>query len=521
MPKINPELIGALATVGAGSALIKSQLDNGNLTGRELVYHNTHEDNVDSIKQKGILKSKSYDKNNITHKGLKGVVKTKDMQGLTYVGRTKTPAIGVGLASAAHESKNNKKNLAKAIIERETLKAKVPIWKMKKTDNPELMDTKSAKDFAPIVAKRYHGDVEPNSLLGKALKPADIVAASIMHKNLGPEKTYTLEDTIKPQYIKGSDKYKRADKDEVSEYIKNNPGRFAKGLAASGLGVAGTVMGAKNLRKSLKKVACEDIEKQASAKQIAGGVAGAALLLNSPDLILGKKKVYHGTSKDNWENIKSTGFRSEFGGNGVSSIDKKLKAGSKKMVHVTATKPIANYHAAMLGRPDKFKTTNIRLKINAEKRRLENKKNPTSNQLKKIQELDELQKALFPISQREFKNGHFINTGKNGKIIKAKIDYDTFKNMEVDRDLPLNKYVASLVGDKGDALAKQIAAKGDINIPIEEIQGSDAKFSDRARHTFNSMPSYIKNNPGRFGLGVGSAGAGALLMANALKGVKR
>ena len=58
------------AQILGGGALIKRELDKGNLTGRELVYHSTNKRNVDSIKEKGVLASKASDKNNITHQAL-------------------------------------------------------------------------------------------------------------------------------------------------------------------------------------------------------------------------------------------------------------------------------------------------------------------------------------------------------------------------------------------------------------------------------------------------------------------
>jgi len=506
----------------AGGALIaKKQFDDGNVTGRELVYHNTNKKNIDSIKNKGILKTRSYDKDNITHKGLKGSVKVKNMGGLTYVGRSKIPALGVGFQAALHDSKNpeskNHNKLLKSISDRTTLKAKIPSWKMEKTTNPELLGTKNGREYRDVVLYRKEKKTGKKPNLTDKVYAG--VSANIMHTSLGPKKTHTLKESIKPQYIKGSDKYRRADKEEVLEYIRNNPVRFASG-------VGGLTLGGGMIMAGIKKIAKDDyiemIKKEASVN-VPLSLLGAGLIASSGDRILGKKQMYHGTSKKSWKGIRDNGLQSSAGGKGVSSINEDLKNNSQRQVYLTSARPVAVYHAAIGSRPEKFTTTNERLKINKYLKRTKDKYGDVSNMparvSKRYNELDRRQKDLFMDGRKEYFRGHFLDQGDNARILNVKLDYNKFKNnMVIDNDLPLNKDVKRMFpsGKISDAIQKNLAAKGPIDVPIENIRNAESTRRERIKHTLDELPSYIKENPVRFGTGFASAAGGAYLLKKGL-----
>ena len=82
--------------LGAGSAtlgglLLKKEVDKGNLTGRELLYHNTKKENVKSILKNGVRASFSGDPENITRKsGTADAIKyylNQDLPKYTYYGK--------------------------------------------------------------------------------------------------------------------------------------------------------------------------------------------------------------------------------------------------------------------------------------------------------------------------------------------------------------------------------------------------------------------------------------------------
>ena len=151
------------------------------------------------------------------------------MKGLTYVGRKRYPATAISTLSAVYDSKDrasrNYKNIKKALSDRTTLKLKIPAWKMKIVDNPELMGTKTPEEFYPIVKKRLSTSIGESTENYKE-KPDNIVsrlgygtASKVMHHTLGREGTHVIEGDLSPEYIKKSKHYKRADKEEVKDFL--------------------------------------------------------------------------------------------------------------------------------------------------------------------------------------------------------------------------------------------------------------------------------------------------------------
>lgn len=536
-----------LAKLSTGAYLINHQLKKGNLTGRERVYHNTDRKNIRSIKSRGILASKALDPKNLTHSASGDFLTDEDMEGLTYVARKRTPALGVAIATGNRKIANPESEYHKdpvgAYMSRKTVKADIPVWKMETTDNPELGGASNQHELKKVLDERWRrraDDRYGNSIANKVIISPTLslsarLSSSSIYNQLGPKGTYVVKGDIKPEYIRGSKKYKGADIDEIKDFAKSNPERFATGVGASIAGAALVGSGLTSMIKPIIKKAGEgdessmtlkekysaDIEKTAGiGTTVAKGAAGVGLLAASKNALLGKKRIYHGTSADNWENIKNVGFQSNFGGNGVSAMNDNLAANSKGNVYVAAARPVAVYHAAMGSRPEKFEVTNVRAEINREKQRLIDKyhgKKMPAQVAQKIESLDSQQKRLFRAGRKEFYKGHFLNPG-DAKIIKADIDYDTFKNMETDYDFPINKAIRDTLGEKGDLLAKQFAAKGPYDIGPEQIHGSNATLSERTKHTLSSLPAYIKENPARFAGGAVAAGTGTALIANTIKG---
>ena len=125
------------------------------------------------------------------------------------------------------------------------------------------------------------------------------------------------------------------------------------------------------------------------------------------------------------------------------------------------------------------------------------------------------------MAQRTFKNvmlNPSIDT--DGKTVKVNLDYNKWKNhMEQDREgVMFKKQVNSKLRGDNNPLVKHMAARGNINVLPEEIAGSNATLSEKARHTLSQLPGYVKENPLRFGSGLATAGAGTAMLANALRG---
>ena len=200
----------------------------------------------------------------------------------------------------------------------------------------------------------------------------------------------------------------------------------------------------------------EDNKQKIKDTALAGASLGA--LGASKNMILGKKKMYHGTSKENWEKIRTQGLRADRGGIGGASQSLGNSAyvnASKGNVHLSRFKPVANMYSNDIGN-------------------------------------------MGPMSM--------LRQGKDGKRLTINMDYDKFKKMRIDN---VGSDDISDIPKALRGVAKNMAAKGNINVLPEEIAGSSATLKDRAKHTLKAMPSYIKNNPARFGGGLALAGAGA------------
>lgn len=261
--------------------------------------------------------------------------------------------------------------------------------------------------------------------------------------------------------------------------------------------------------KDKKKINTKDVA-------LAGSSLGA--IGASRNMILGKKRMYHGTSNKNWEKIKTEGLRANMGGLGGASQSigsKDYVNTSKGTIHTTRIKPLANMYANMneVDSPKSMKEINLREKMysyykeDPKTRALSiDKSIPGWENAKNLEsELNKFKSDNMNDLMKE-KRRMFTKKSKNGRVLKLNMDYNKFKKMTIDN---VGSDDISDIPDLAKNIAKNFAAKGKVNISPEEIIGSSATRKDRIRHTLKNMPSYIKNNPLRFGSGVALAGAGA------------
>ncbi len=219
----------------------------------------------------------------------------------------------------------------------------------------------------------------------------------------------------------------------------------------------------------------------------AGGVSalGAAYhgARQSNDMLSGKKTLYHGTTKENWEKIKDSGiYRRYSGKKGNSAIvdDKQYADRSKHNVFASSTPLFAR----------QFTYTGA---------------NDSNSMVHKT-----LKKATF---HPALLKGALV-TSKNGKLIKLKTDYNKYKKMQYDPD----SFPRQPKTRAGTFLAKEIAAKGPVHFTKKEIEAGNSWNPINKREA--------KRNPGRFAAGaalaggsVAAGGLGASLLYKALRGI--
>lgn len=218
------------------------------ITGKLDRYHNTKNENVDNILKEGIKSSYAEDPNNLTN--VKAIPKTEmeKKKGLVYLATNKEYADRIGAIRAIQLDKkegDRPKDELNRLVEEEiknpkyskTLKLELPYqeFKDKFKENPEKRGAKTFKEF----------DREYRKETGKP-------GSKKKWKRLRNE-TDTIEGDIDPKYIvdgKGHEKYGLK---EWKDYVKNNPARFASGVAiASSPAVVG-LGAAKLARKLIKK----------------------------------------------------------------------------------------------------------------------------------------------------------------------------------------------------------------------------------------------------------------------------
>ena len=113
------------------------------------------------------------------------------------------------------------------------IKARVPYdLERRMIENPEIA---------------YHEDVTLKNPFVIGAQKRNIEAA-----NKALRDTYVLPGELGPEYIVGSDKFKRHSLAELKDYVANNKGRFAKGVGLAGVGLAGVGLGGRELYRQFK-----------------------------------------------------------------------------------------------------------------------------------------------------------------------------------------------------------------------------------------------------------------------------
>jgi len=249
LPNMLKSQIGAGAVLG-GLTIANKQRKEGYLDGIVRRYHNTGNENVDSIKQNGILSNKALDVDNLTSKATN--LSDTEKAGKTYLAKSREGARSAG----AKRNQVRRANLFYAPSETDslidsfktdkTLKVNIPLQdykKMNKVSNPELKGAKNAKQFNAAQKERLGALNDP--LKNRAV-----------YKKLG-KGTDTIQGDIASKYIKGGKGYTKQSLKGVLEHIKANPKMFAKGVAGTGLGLAlagtGGYSAVKSLNENIKR----------------------------------------------------------------------------------------------------------------------------------------------------------------------------------------------------------------------------------------------------------------------------
>lgn len=260
----------------------------------------------------------------------------------------------------------------------------------------------------------------------------------------------------------------------------------------------------------LVKIANEQQEKNHWGDAALAGGGGIATL-NAKDRILGRKTLYHGTSKDNAAKIKQEGFKLSNGLGGASEAlgEEQFIDNSKGLIHMTPQRGIANGFAMVADDPKlkEMKTTINGLLAQLEVARL--KSVPVSEFADHVEKRTDLQRQIasgkrdaFDHSSKLLIRGIITPPQLSaGETLKMSVPYGDFRAMQPDPDM---------FPDVDEKIVRQLAVRTDTPPGLEYIKGSvdDIGRAGRLKESLQLMPDYIKAHPGRFGTGVGLAGAG-------------
>lgn len=270
---------GAAAGTGGvigGVKIMQAVGDKGLLDGRRKLYHSTGKENVESILREGIKASKANGSDTFTKKvselgnlNLAG----DELNNLIYLGKNKKVADEVGKSRQVinatkkvldnvdpvehylHPERANGqilKEYQKLKKDSKTLKASIPFGEYKKfdiRDNPELLGAKTIKEY-----------VENREKINAA--PAPKFAVELNFKRLSPKSTATIKGDLDAQFLKDSDSYLKNSLSQVRDYIKENPGRFAKGVGTTLGAAALTAGGAYAIKKSYDRYKNNKLENE-------------------------------------------------------------------------------------------------------------------------------------------------------------------------------------------------------------------------------------------------------------------
>lgn len=255
--------------IASGLGVIREQFQRGNLTGRETLYHGTSPERAKSILEHGLLPNNSIGPRNITGKvrnkiGVRprGDNFLRNTRGLVYAAKHpglagmypdyikaidgKRPEMMASAVSSprVHEARANrslKESLRHAIglnpSGEDIVKINAPTWmkdKFHQVRDPEILGLGKTWQWK-------NPDTKKNSWSGK-------ISRNILLK-LHRDKNFVNKGNIGTEYIPGSKNYQGNSVGEILSYIKNNPGRFAKGVGVATLGTGAVAAGVQAIRK--------------------------------------------------------------------------------------------------------------------------------------------------------------------------------------------------------------------------------------------------------------------------------
>lgn len=255
--------------IASGLGVIREQFQRGNLTGRETLYHGTSPERAKNILEHGLLPNKGTGPVDIAGMARnqlgvrpRGDNFLKNTQGLVYTAKHpglagmypdyikaidgKSPEMAASAAAsprvhAARSNRSLKESFRHSIglnpSGEDIVKINAPTWmkdKFHPVRDPEMLGLGK-------VWQSQNPDVKKNSLSGK-------ISRNILLK-LHRDKTFVNKGSIGTEYMPGSKNYKGNSVGEILSYIKNNPGRFTKGVGVATLGTGAIAAGVQAIRK--------------------------------------------------------------------------------------------------------------------------------------------------------------------------------------------------------------------------------------------------------------------------------
>ena len=238
------KVVGGVGATAIGGGIIKKQFSDGNLTGRETLYHGTSADRASGIRKTGLTPNKSgvsqVISDNLHNRNKNLVFATKDRaQAAGYA--VQQDAINSGkihsveTLKAFQENLEHKLGIVKNIFNKDKIvKINAPTWKddYKKIINPEFRGGVRAINKNPLIGL-MHPNPGPNKINIKRKYGA------VLQKSVH---TIRNEKGIPTDFIHGAAGYKPNTLSEIREFAKVKPNRFLKGVgkAIGGAALIGT-----------------------------------------------------------------------------------------------------------------------------------------------------------------------------------------------------------------------------------------------------------------------------------------
>lgn len=200
----------------AGGLVLRKAVNSGELTGRASLYHGTDKETSSLIRKNGLLPT--TEESALNTKQLKNLdpERYKKALGKSYMTKNPLEALTYGVG------KSMRGNGGKPSV----VRMNVPVWKMKSVVNPEV-----DMSFDEWKNKSWLLHEKPNFFQERQLR----AIYNQLRDNV------VIEGAVGPEYVRGSEKYKRNSLKEITEYIRSKPKSFASG-ALKGLLGAGSIL---------------------------------------------------------------------------------------------------------------------------------------------------------------------------------------------------------------------------------------------------------------------------------------